>query len=314
MRVSIFLFATLAMSVSSTPLYVWGALGHQAICDATWRASHQDMRKELSAAAKRMGYKTFAGACLWADKIRNKKAYAWSKPLHYMNTKRHDKTVERSACQPVFDRKLRCVLSAIAYYHRRWRDKSKTQKERDQALLMMSHFVGDLHQPLHVAYADDLGGNRKRVVFQGKLTSLHGLWDSDILYCGTRASWRNLGKQLYRQHRRYQQESQSLKYDLMQASQGDFAFLQQWANESFAVTQRIYEDKRKRLPEGYCQQFYPVAITQLTLASIRLAALLDGRHITGNHSGDNAGDKVQSATNLTSKFSDLWKSTLTLQP
>jgi hypothetical protein len=41
----------------------------------------------------------------------------------------------------------------------------------------MMHFFGDIHQPLHTE-AEDRGGNGIEVVFGGKRTNLHSVWDS----------------------------------------------------------------------------------------------------------------------------------------
>jgi hypothetical protein len=40
------------------------------------------------------------------------------------------------------------------------------------------HWVGDIHQPLHVSYADDQGGNKIKPIDGGLYTSkaLHSVW------------------------------------------------------------------------------------------------------------------------------------------
>ncbi len=44
------------------------------------------------------------------------------------------------------------------------------------------HFVADVHQPLHVGYAHDRGGNDVAVDFFRQPTNLHRVWDTLILY------------------------------------------------------------------------------------------------------------------------------------
>jgi S1/P1 Nuclease len=41
--------------------------------------------------------------------------------------------------------------------------------------------VGDLHQPLHVGFLDDIGGTKTKVTLKGKTQTLHELWDTGIL-------------------------------------------------------------------------------------------------------------------------------------
>jgi len=41
--------------------------------------------------------------------------------------------------------------------------------------------VGDVHQPLHVGFIGNLGGNKLTGKFMGKSTNLHSLWDSGLI-------------------------------------------------------------------------------------------------------------------------------------
>ena len=41
--------------------------------------------------------------------------------------------------------------------------------------------VGDLHQPLHVGYGNDKGGNTVQLNYQTRGTNLHSFWDSGII-------------------------------------------------------------------------------------------------------------------------------------
>jgi len=69
--------------------------------------------------------------------------------------------------------------------------KSSTSKKADKvkALAFVIHFMGDLHQPLHIISNNDRGGNCIPVTFFGskpKISgasaspNLHGLWDTDM--------------------------------------------------------------------------------------------------------------------------------------
>ena len=104
----------------ASPAWSWGPLGHQAICDAAWRSSSADIKKELGEAAKRMGYNTFASGCLWADHIRSKKRFDYLKPLHYMNVPKDQLTLNKDPCEDEHLKTPSCVLSAITFYAKRW--------------------------------------------------------------------------------------------------------------------------------------------------------------------------------------------------
>lgn len=289
-----------ALLLLSSRSMAWGPLGHKAVCDAAWRSVGPAIQEELARAARRMGYKSYAAACLWPDEIRQQKSYAWVKPLHYMNLPRGARSIAGHSCGKRAQ-SPKCVLAAIYHYHSRWQESDLSQAQRDRALLFFSHFVGDIHQPLHVSYRDDRGGTRQNITFKGKLMSLHSLWDSDILYCGTRAGWRDLAKQLHRHHKRYSADS--------------LGRVEDWADESFALTQAIYEGLQTQLPSIYCEQYHPIAINRLELASVRLAHLLKAQFLDEQPpSGEPGADKVQSAPNLIERLRALWKSILTLLP
>jgi hypothetical protein len=49
------------------------------------------------------------------------------------------------------------------------------------ALSFLTHFAGDIHQPLHVSYTVDLGGNSFSVKFINNMTNLHLLWDDEMI-------------------------------------------------------------------------------------------------------------------------------------
>ncbi|CAE6362833.1 unnamed protein product [Rhizoctonia solani] len=50
----------------------------------------------------------------------------------------------------------------------------------DQALRFLVHFLGDLHQPFHLAGLY-LGGNRVDVLWNGRKTNLHAVWDESLV-------------------------------------------------------------------------------------------------------------------------------------
>jgi hypothetical protein len=61
------------------------------------------------------------------------------------------------------------------------KDKSLSQEKRQIALRFLIHFVGDLHQPLHVGREEDQGGNRIKVNWFEKETNLHSVWDNSLV-------------------------------------------------------------------------------------------------------------------------------------
>jgi len=70
--------------------------------------------------------------------------------------RRDDPKVDEGDCDPV----RHCVLYAIETYEKRLTDQTLPLKKHAEALEFPSHFVVDAHQPMHVGFGDDQGGNK----------------------------------------------------------------------------------------------------------------------------------------------------------
>lgn len=64
-----------------------------------------------------------------------------------------------------------------------------------EAFKFLVHFVGDMHQPLHLT-GRDRGGNSQKVYFENRVTSLHSAWDTAILTRLIRTVPRNYSRPL----------------------------------------------------------------------------------------------------------------------
>jgi len=112
----------------------------------------------------------------WADQVRSQPAYKWSAPLHYTDTPDWACVYKPADC----DHNM-CVVSAISNYTTRQSQSNLPLTQRVEALKFFVHFVGDVHQPLHVGFISNLGGNKLTGKFLNKNTNLHSLWDSAII-------------------------------------------------------------------------------------------------------------------------------------
>ncbi|AES97597.1 S1/P1 nuclease family protein [Medicago truncatula] len=50
-----------------------------------------------------------------------------------------------------------------------------------ESLLFLSHFIGDIHQPLHCGFLSDKGGNTINVQWFTTKQNLHRVWDDSII-------------------------------------------------------------------------------------------------------------------------------------
>jgi hypothetical protein len=165
-----------------------------------------------------------------------------------------------------------CVVEAITRFQAVLADHDRPRRERAEALRFVTHFVADLHQPLHCADNRDAGGNDVKVVFFGEVLhpggrapwNLHAVWDSGLI------ERRGLSVSRYAQRLTRQLARQSIG-DLADGSVVD------WALESHrAAVDTAYDLPPDRvLGDEYADMALPVIDDMLAKAGVRLARVLN---------------------------------------
>lgn len=185
-------FAIALIAVALFPLnaFAWGPDGHRIVCRIAFLMLDDAEKQEvirLTAAFQRPDGKPtkfFTDGCLFPDEARangRKGMEGWTKysrfdNQHFINLERTTDVVNEAECDND------CVLTGIASQAAALKNGADDQA-RAEALLFLGHFVGDIHQPLHVSFEDDRGGNNIEPIKGGvyKSGSLHAVWDSGIL-------------------------------------------------------------------------------------------------------------------------------------
>lgn len=178
-RVALFV----ALLFCASPSLAYWEYGHETVASIamsevrpeTRRAIRQLLAQQSLLETPTCPARTLEEASVWADCIKplgDRFSYAAS--WHYQNV---------NVCQP-FDLKTpcrdgNCVSAQIERNLKLLKDKSVPARERAMALAFLTHFVGDLHQPLHAGDKGDLGGNRFGVDYGliGGRTNAHAIWD-----------------------------------------------------------------------------------------------------------------------------------------
>jgi hypothetical protein len=216
---------------------------------------------------------TFQQGCIWADESREdtfKDTYEY----HFINVADGSTSLDLDRdC-----RSLDCVVVAIqrmAQYVAATPSGRRERERRVLALRFLGHFVGDLHQPLHVGFKGDVGGNLIDVKWNtGTMTvdrTLHSVWDSAILQ---RAG---LTDQI--------EDGRALNMEVTAAEAAAWANFDivAWARESFDAARATAYTKpdgnpvqdNDTLSTPYFNAAQPVARQQLKRAGIRLAHLIN---------------------------------------
>lgn len=260
------LIAVLAAALVVPAAQAWGPLGHSVVAALAQGQLHPAAAAEVQRLLAADHTTELAEVASWPDQIQDDPALGdlWqqTRKLHYINF--HG----GPTCDYVPPRDCRdgeCIVGGLAHYVAILGDKTRSDADRLQALRFVVHFAGDIHQPLHAGYRDDLGGNKYQVQFEGRGTNLHRVWDSGML------KTRGLDWQAYT--KRLAAEGPVKLPALIAPLDNPYA---QWAEESCRITAEpgFYPDGHK-IGQAYVDAELPVADQQLRIAGTRLAELLN---------------------------------------
>lgn len=155
-----------------TTVLAWGRVGHEAICQVAYEHLEPVAQAEVDRLiAFDPDYDDFATSCTFADSPERIRAIE-----HYVNFSRNTRSVATLEC-PMAEA---CVLTAIPADAAILADPEKSDEERLLALKLLGHWVGDIHQPMHNAFADDAGANWIPNIGECE-RNLHATWDSCII-------------------------------------------------------------------------------------------------------------------------------------
>jgi len=208
---------------------------------------------------KNFNIKKLSDVTNWADAVRTKRSQG---PWHYCNIKESKWTYEKNRDCP----DGACVVEKVGVFLRALVVERLSPIKRKEALMYLIHFVGDVHQPLHLGNARDRGGNKIQVSFKGQPTNLHTLWDGKLIQLA--------GKSLVQYSR-----DLSLRTTASESVKWNSSKVTEWANESraFALNQAylLGRSSKGRLSRNYMERSREIIELRLSQAGVRLAGLLN---------------------------------------
>ncbi|ORY34053.1 S1/P1 nuclease-domain-containing protein [Naematelia encephala] len=168
------LFLTTIAIASLLPTVLsWGAAGHEIVATIAQIHLHPSTRQKLCGILPPEARCHLAPIAAWADQVRNR--YRGTAPMHYVNAKSDHPADHCEFGEHGWMDEDVNVLTAIANMTQLVMD-----GKGDIPLRFLVHFMGDLHQPLHLA-GRDKGGNGAMFLFEGHHRNLHSVWDSGII-------------------------------------------------------------------------------------------------------------------------------------
>lgn len=152
--------------------FAWGQNGHRIvgfIADQNLSKTTKSRVQEL------LGQDSLAEVSTWGDFVRSDEKWFHADHWHYVSIP-DGKTYKTAKKNKKGD-----IIVAIKRFIKILKDKTKTKKERAIALKFLVHFIGDIHQPLHVGRKKDKGGNTIKLKWFGQKTNLHRVWDEHLI-------------------------------------------------------------------------------------------------------------------------------------
>lgn len=258
------LTAITAITVALTS-FGWGQKGHDvtgAIAQAHLTAKADSMVRDLLDGHSMIYYTN------WLDNASYTPELRYTKTWHYKNVNkgvRYEEMSPNTAGDAVTAIKSRVEILI---------NPEASRQDKLLAMKILIHGVGDLHQPMHMGHATDLGGNRIKVKFFNRDTKLHTVWDTDLVEAAHKWSYTEWREQL---DILTPQQIDSVVYTSSVPSGYHPRIVDDWAKETVAIADTVYD----AMPEGTKLMYNeiawsaPIIEQQLVRAGLRLAYLLN---------------------------------------
>ncbi len=237
----------------------WGATGHRVVGEV---ANSHLTRRAKRRIRKILGNESIAISSNWADFIKSDTAMKYIEPWHYINAPWHlnypdfSAYLQRDSIVDAFT-KLNFLISEL-------KNKNLSMEKKRMYLRLVIHIVGDIHQPLHVGRAEDLGGNKIKVFWFNEPTNLHALWDDKLI------EFQKLSYTEYTANINHATTEQRTAWQAQPLSG--------WLFESYQLADKVYKSVTQpdqKLSYRYNYDHVEMMNGQLLKGGVRLAGLLN---------------------------------------
>lgn len=243
-----------AVVFSNTKPPFWGATGHRATGEVAAKYVKMSTAKKINELLDGHG---LAEVATFGDDIKSDSRYRKYSAWHYVNLD-DDKKYGDESPSPSGD-----IITGIDTCLVVLKSKTASKEDKQFYLKLLVHFVGDLHQPLHVSREEDLGGNKINVTWFKEESNLHRVWDSDMI-----------------DH--YQMSYTEIADNFPKLNKQEVKTMQtgtvlDWMNETHELAIKVYASAKPGDDLGYRYMYehFDAVKDQLEKGGVRLAKLLD---------------------------------------
>lgn len=253
-RLGTVLLAASLACLAPRPAFAWGRDGHQIIAKIARAHLTADAAAQVREILSYEPGDTMVTVASWADTVRDRESAPW----HFVDFPR------ASRCHfipPIDCQGGECLVGALRREEAVLADPHANAGQRYVALKYVIHLAGgDSSQPLHNTRFD-VGGNTYRVLFEGRRTNLHHLWDTGLI--DSYGAWRSA----------YVQRLVDLSFtpgiDDHDTNPVD------WVERSCRITEMPGFYPPEDVPTSYAQRWESVVDEQLVVGGLHLADTLN---------------------------------------
>lgn len=236
----------------------WGMTGHRIVGEIAGSYINKHTQKEISLI---LGSESLAMASNWGDFIKSDPSYNYLGTWHYANFT--DQLDFQSLKVQLEEDTTANVYNRIKFISSELRNKTLDKSKKQLYLRLLVHFVGDLHQPMHMGKKEDSGGNGVKVFWFNQPSNLHRVWDEQLI------EYQQLS---------YTEYTRSINHPtLAQVKSWQKDEIAVWANESYLASRKIYDEVKPDEKLNYRYNFVNIAMLneRLLKGGIRLGGLLN---------------------------------------
>jgi hypothetical protein len=232
----------------------WGQTGHRVTAEVAQNHLTENAQKQID---KMLNGMSMAVVSTYADEIKSERSFDKYRPWHYANIP-FEKDYSEITVKPEGD-----IVHAIEHCIAVLKDENSSKEDKTFYLKLLIHFMGDLHQPLHLGLEEDRGANDIRVTWFNENSNLHRVWDSDMID-SYQMSYMELTNNL----------PKLTAEEVQQIQEGS---LLDWVEEIRVLTREVYKsaNSNDRLGYRYMYDHFSTVKVQLQVGGLRLAKILN---------------------------------------
>ncbi len=232
----------------------WSKTGHRVIGEV---AQYHLTKKARKAIEKILDGRSLASVSNFADEIKADSVFKKFGPWHFVNYPA-DKKYTDVPPSPYGD-----LIMGIEECIKIIKNEHSSKSDRAFYLKMLVHFLGDLHQPMHVGRLEDKGGNDIQLQWFNRGTNLHKIWDDNMID-DYEMSYTELSESL----------PKLSKEQISKIKQGT---IYDWVEESQDLANLIYDsvEPGEKLYYRYGYVWWDTVESQLLKGGVRLAGVLN---------------------------------------